>query len=87
MGGRPAGCGPGRRPIAVTGRWSAAERARLRRAGADGGLDNGRGQTCRAMNEPFPLAYALLRLAEALSEDGAREEAGTVAAEAHPSLC
>jgi DNA-binding CsgD family transcriptional regulator/tetratricopeptide (TPR) repeat protein len=62
-----------------------AERARLRRAGETAAWTTAV-QTCRAMNEPFPLAYALLRQAEALSEDGAREDAGTAAAEAR-ALC
>jgi DNA-binding CsgD family transcriptional regulator/tetratricopeptide (TPR) repeat protein len=37
---------------------------------------------CRAMNEPFPLAYALLRHAEAASVDGASDAAGASAREA-----
>jgi DNA-binding CsgD family transcriptional regulator len=37
---------------------------------------------CRSMNEPFPLTYALLRQAEALSAAGAADAAATAASEA-----
>lgn len=37
---------------------------------------------CRAMNEPHPLAYALLRYAEALAADGNLEAASAAAGEA-----
>jgi DNA-binding CsgD family transcriptional regulator len=46
-----------------------AEHARLRGAGEAQAWQDAVA-ACRAMNEPFPLAYALLRLAEALSGDG-----------------
>ena len=37
---------------------------------------------CREMNEPFPLAYALLRQAEALAAAGSADAAGAAAGEA-----
>jgi ATP/maltotriose-dependent transcriptional regulator MalT len=40
-------------------------------------------EACRAMNEPYPLAYSLFRLAEALSVLGDRDTAATAA---HESL-
>ena len=39
-------------------------------------------EACRSMNEPFPLAYALLRLAEALSAQGDSVAASASAGEA-----
>ena len=60
----------------------AAEHARLTRQ-EETQAWAGAAQACRAMNEPYKLAYALLRQAEALSEAGDAEGATR---DAHESL-
>jgi DNA-binding CsgD family transcriptional regulator/tetratricopeptide (TPR) repeat protein len=58
-----------------------AEHARLMRAGEVEAWADAVG-TCRGMNEPFPLAYALLRQAEGLVADGGADGAAAAAGEA-----
>ncbi len=59
----------------------AAEHARVRRKGEAEAWASAVA-ACRAMNEPLPLAYALLRQAEALTSQGSTAEAATAAGEA-----
>ena len=58
-----------------------AEHARVRRDGEVEAWSNAI-VACRAMNEPLPLAYALLRRADALTGQGQTEAAATSAYEA-----
>jgi DNA-binding CsgD family transcriptional regulator len=58
-----------------------AEHARLRRAEEAEAWERAV-EACRSMGEPFPLAYALLRQAEALSGRGEAGSAATSAGEA-----
>jgi ATP/maltotriose-dependent transcriptional regulator MalT len=59
----------------------AAEQARMARAGEVGAWSEAV-SACRAMNEPHPLAYALLRYAEALAADQQLAAASASALEA-----
>jgi ATP/maltotriose-dependent transcriptional regulator MalT len=58
-----------------------AEHARLHHAGEVEAWDDAVTR-CRSMNEPLPLAYALFRRAEALSNSGSAAEAAAAAREA-----
>jgi ATP/maltotriose-dependent transcriptional regulator MalT len=59
-----------------------SEHARMLRVGEEAAWSHAV-SACRAMNEPFPLAYGLLRHAEALAADG---EPAAASAAAHEAL-
>ena len=68
VGAREAACRRGPPPIVVTWRWCAPS-ASASAAPDEAAAWSSAVEACRMMNEPFPLAYALLRLGEAMADD------------------